>query len=59
MELELFLAREDGQVANPRVVLERLFRLAPETQALLRVVRVALLAESGDPIVSRTVAASV
>lgn len=53
MELELFLAREDGQVANPRVVLERLFRLAPETQALLRVVRTAILTATGEPIVSR------
>lgn len=52
MELELFLARDDGQVANPRVVLERLFRLAPEKQARLRVVRTELLTESGTAIVS-------
>lgn len=56
MELDLFLARDDGQVANPRVVLERLFRLSPEKQALVRVVRVALLADSGEPIVSRLAA---
>ncbi|MCA9726084.1 MAG: TIGR03960 family B12-binding radical SAM protein [Candidatus Eisenbacteria bacterium] len=52
MELELFLAREDGQVANPRVLLERLFRFGPESQARIRVVRTELLTEAGQPIVS-------
>jgi hypothetical protein len=59
MELELFLSRDDGQIANPRVVLERLFRLAPEKQARLRVVRTELLTESGTPIVSSLTHASV
>ena len=50
LDLELYLARDDGQVCNPKVVLERLFRLGPEEQARVRVRRVALLREDGTPI---------
>lgn len=52
LALELWLARDDGQVCNPKVVLERLFRLSPEDQALVRIRRTALLREDGTAIVA-------
>ena len=50
LELELHLDHPEGQVANPRVILEQLFRLPPEEQARVRVIRTALLDEDGRPV---------
>ena len=50
LELELHLDHPDGQVANPRVILEQLFRMTPEEQARVRVIRTALLDEEGKPV---------
>ncbi len=50
--LELHLARTDGQVANPKVVLERLFLLGPEEQAKLRITRTSLLRRDGRVLVA-------
>ncbi|MFN8548270.1 MAG: TIGR03960 family B12-binding radical SAM protein [Candidatus Eisenbacteria bacterium] len=50
LDLELFLARQDGQVANPKVLLERLFLLSPEEQALARITRLALVRKDGRRI---------
>jgi len=55
LEIELFLARPDGQVCNPKVILERLFLLSPEDQARVRIVRTALIDSEGDRL--RTVSA--
>jgi radical SAM family uncharacterized protein/radical SAM-linked protein len=50
LEFDLYLIHPDGQVANPRVILEKLFRVGPEEQARIRVVRTALLDGSGERI---------
>ncbi|MCA9756313.1 MAG: TIGR03960 family B12-binding radical SAM protein [Candidatus Eisenbacteria bacterium] len=50
LDVEMFIARDDGQVCNPKVVLERYFHLGPEEQARVRIRRIALLREDGEPI---------
>ncbi len=50
LQLELYLARDDGQVCNPKVILERLFRMSPEEQAKVRICRTAVLRENGRAI---------
>lgn len=50
LDLELYLQRDDGQVANPKVLLERLFRLSPEEQARVRITRASILSEDGEPL---------
>ena len=50
VDLELYLARPDGQVCNPKVLLERLFLLSPEDQARVRIVRTALVDEEGEAL---------
>jgi radical SAM family uncharacterized protein/radical SAM-linked protein len=48
--LEAWLDEPNGQVANPRVVLEQLFGLSPEEQARVHVTREAILREDGTPL---------
>ena len=50
LDLELWLAHPRGQTANPRIVMERLFLLSPESQARVGVVRTALLDQAGLPL---------
>jgi radical SAM family uncharacterized protein/radical SAM-linked protein len=45
--MEAWLDHPRGHVANPRVVLEQLFRLSPEEQARVHVTREAILREDG------------
>ena len=48
--MEAWLDHPNGHVANPRVVLEQLFRLSPEEQARVQVTREAILREDGAPL---------
>lgn len=50
LSLDLYLAHPDGQTANPRVVLEQLFALSPEEQALVRIVREVFLDGAGRAV---------
>jgi len=50
LDLELYLQHPSSQVANPRVVLEKLFQLSPPEQARVLVVRTALLDVAGKAI---------
>lgn len=47
LRLELHLVHASGQTANPRIVLEKLFGLSPEEQALVGVIRMRLMQEDG------------
>ena len=49
--MEAWLDHPRGHVANPRVVLEQLFRLSPEEQARVHVTREAILREDGTRLV--------
>ncbi|MBK8232561.1 MAG: DUF2344 domain-containing protein [Candidatus Eisenbacteria bacterium] len=51
LDLEVFLAHANGQVANPKVILERLFLLGPEEQARVRILRGAILRADGRLLV--------
>ncbi|MCC7143435.1 MAG: TIGR03960 family B12-binding radical SAM protein [Candidatus Eisenbacteria bacterium] len=51
LDLEVFLAHANGQVANPKVILERLFLLGPEEQARVRILREAILRADGRLLV--------
>jgi hypothetical protein len=48
--MEAWLEHPEGQVANPRVVLEQFFQLTPEEQARVRVTRTAILGANGAPV---------